>query len=157
MSAPHQMSAPHHRLDARPETADDDPQLATLGTTRVVAIVPDATVDLAARLMASTGVRHLPVMDGPRCVGVVMEADVLRVLAEAGGATVPVGALAWAVPALRPTERRSAAARQMSTAGVDAALIVEDGRLLGIVTATDVVRSVALAGSDRRPGEKATP
>lgn len=152
------MSAPHHRLDARPETADDDdPQLATLGTTRVVAIVPDATVDLAVRLMASTGVRHLPVMDGPRCVGVVMEADVLRVLAETGGAAVPAGALAWAVPALRPTERRSAAARQMSIAGVDAALIVEDGRLLGIVTATDVVRSVALAGSDRRPGEKATP
>ena len=151
------MSAPHYRLGARPEAADDDPQLATLGTTRVVAIVPEATVDVAVRLMASTGVRHLPVMDGPRCIGVVMEADVLRTLAEARGAMVPVGALAWVVPALRPTERRSVAARQMSTAGVDAALIIENGRLLGIVTATDVVGSVARAGSNGRAGEEATP
>jgi CBS domain-containing protein len=132
------------RLDAPPETLDGDPPVHTFMSRELVGIVPEAALAVALRLMVSGGVRHLLVMDGDRCRGLVLEHDVARVLAGAAGSVPPlVGEFCRRTPRLGPTDRRSAAATAMHQAGIDAAIVVGDGRLLGIVTATDVLRSLA--------------
>lgn len=138
------VSAHGFRLAAPPETLDDDPPLAALMTRRLLGITPDADVRIALRLLAEAAVRHLPVMDGAHCRGLVFEDDVLRWVA--GGCLSdksPIGELCRPVPALAPADRRSAAATRMGAAGVDAVLVVADKKLVGIVTATDVLRSLA--------------
>lgn len=138
------------RLAARPDAADDDPTLDELMSTRMVAIVQEATTMVALRLMATTGVRHLPVMAGRRCLGVVAEIDLLHALGDPGGDAEPVRTRTRQVPVLLPGDRRSAAAAGMTATGTDAVVVSDGERLVGLVTATDVLRSVAeQAGVDR--------
>lgn len=122
-------------------------------THRIVAIVPEAELSVALRLMAARGVRHLPVLDGARCVGIVLDTDVARLLAgtrpEPGVPSPRVRDVCRQVPALEPTASRSDAARSMHERGIDAVLVGDGERLLGIVTATDLVRSLAAGTADR--------
>ena len=147
-----------NRLDAPPETLDDNPRLSTLMTRRLVAITPDAAAQVALQLMATTGVRHLPVMNGSTCLGMVLETDVVLAAAEGQlhrpGAPLTVDALCRRVAMLRAQDRRSIAAQLMCESEIDAVLIVEDGNLIGIVTATDLVRSLAGVAGAHRPGQK---
>ncbi|WP_300007552.1 CBS domain-containing protein [Pseudonocardia sp.] len=147
------MPSQPYRLAAPPEAVDDDPPLTAVMTRRIVAIVPDAELAVALRLMAARRVRQLPVLDGTRCLGVVLETDVARLLAarrpEPGVPAQRVGELCRPVPALGPTARRSDAARRMHTEGTDVVLVTDGERLLGILTATDLIRSLA-ADATRR-------
>jgi CBS domain-containing protein len=135
------------RLGAPPETLDDDPPVTALMTREVVGVTPDTPVMTALSLMASRRVRHLPVLAGRRCLGLVIELDLVRALAAVplplGVAGPLAGELVRAVGAVAGTARRSEAARLMSAGTADAVLVVDQEHLLGIVTATDLVRSVA--------------
>ncbi|MFP5225215.1 MAG: cyclic nucleotide-binding/CBS domain-containing protein [Actinomycetota bacterium] len=51
--------------------------------TDLITIQPQTTLREAARIMASKWVRHLPVIEGGRCVGVLSQRDLTGVLAEA--------------------------------------------------------------------------
>lgn len=51
--------------------------------TDLITIQPQTTLRAAARIMASQWVRHLPVMEGTRCIGVLSQRDLTGVLAEA--------------------------------------------------------------------------
>jgi CBS domain-containing protein len=135
------------RRNAAPEAADDE-QLVRGGMTRdVVAIVVDADLLIASRIMAARRVRHLPVMDGPRCLGLLLEIDVLQALALADNPLVQppllAGELCRAAPVVRPDDHRSTAAQQMRATGIDAALVCEGETLVGILTATDLIQSLA--------------
>jgi CBS domain-containing protein len=46
-------------------------------TDRPVTVAPDDDLDVAAQRMAEFGVRHLPVVDGNRLVGVLSMRDLL--------------------------------------------------------------------------------
>jgi CBS domain-containing protein len=130
---------------APPEALDADPRIGPLMSGRVVAITPDAPLRTALRLMAADQVRHLPVMDGSRCLGVVGETDLVHAVAVGGPELV--GRLARPVRALPPTARRSDAARAMLAADADVVLVTDGGRIVGILTATDLLVSLAdLAG-----------
>jgi CBS-domain-containing membrane protein len=140
------------RLAARPEVLDDDPPVTTVMTTRVVAIAAEARMPTALNLMATAGVRHLPVVDRDRCVGMLVEADLIRCLARTPGplsavVTLTVGELRRPARELPPTARASDATRQTSLDAADAVLVTDHGRILGIVTATDLVRMLARAVS----------
>lgn len=126
---------------------DDDPPVKRFMTTHLVAITPDAPLSTALHLMARTGVRHLPVLDGGRCRGLVVEVDVARFVSGGSGSpltrsTLHVADLTRPAEPLPVTARRSDAARRMLTDHDDAVLVAERGRLVGIVTATDLVRSL---------------
>jgi CBS domain-containing protein len=131
------------RLTAAPTEQTDGPRLEEFMSHRIVAIVPEATAMVALRLMATTGTRHLPVLAGSDCVGIVTEVDLLHALGEVGGDLRPVGTLARPAATLRPSARRAEAARRMTATGTDAVLVADDARLVGIVTATDLLRSLA--------------
>jgi len=137
------------RFAAPPETLDDDPPVGAIMTPRVVAITPDAPLRTALGLMASGKVRHLPVLDGSRCLGVLVETDLVEAVAVGGPGTV--GPLARPVPMVSAGWRRSAAARAVLEGGVDAVLVTEDGRLIGILTATDLVTSLAVGAPEGAP------
>jgi CBS domain-containing protein len=156
------MTTDPRRLAAPPDTRDDDPVISAVMTTRIVAITPDAPVSTALTLMASAGVRHLPVLSGDRCRGVLHEADVIAHLAATPSSPVdraatPVDRLTRPVPSLPVSARRSDAARSMDAdmdTGMDAVLVTDRHRLVGIVTATDLIRSLAREAPQQPTGSR---
>lgn len=123
-------------------------------TRRPVCIdVSDSAQD-AARRMAEQGVGALPVCRGNRLVGMLTDRDmVLRVLAQAGDPRlVTVGdCLQGDVASVGSAERLSTAAERMHDHGVRRLAVVDDGRLVGIVTQADIARHDAdAAGSLER-------
>jgi len=139
--------------------ADDDPFVASLMTTPVVAIVPDAPLAVALRLLATRRVRHLPVVDGSRCLGVLLDTDIAHLLAYSPRPTkVPslyAGDVCRTVPEVHTRDRRSTAAARMRDANVDVALVMDGDRLVGIVTSTDLVRSIAADVAPASPTHRA--
>ena len=108
----------------------------------VLAVDLRADAFTALEVMRRNRVRHLPVVDGRTCVGLLTEADVLAALADA----LPhsAGSLCHSppptVPAGAPLGRVAA---QIMAGGLDAALVIRDSVLIGIVTCVDVLEQVA--------------
>lgn len=129
-----------------------DPPVTTLMTCRVVAVVPSTVLVDALRVMNSAGVRHLPVVEDDRCVGLLAEVDVLRRLVAQGlvrpGPTsrLTAGAICRRpAPAIAAHDTRANAAQVMLTCGSDAVLVLRDSKVLGIVTASDLAASLVAA------------
>jgi CBS domain-containing protein len=126
--------------------ASDDPPVTDVMSRHLVGITPDAPVATALRLMARTGLRHLLVMGGQKCLGMLAEIDLLRCMAQGGALTFGcwqvVGEIARPVEVMPSTARRSDAARRM-TNGAEAVLVTSGDRLVGIVTTSDLIRSLA--------------
>jgi CBS domain-containing protein len=144
------------QLAAPPATLDEDPPLSAIMSREVVAIDAEARVPTALQVMVTTGVRHLPVVDRGRCLGVLVEADLIRHMAYGArpfgaGLTATMRQLFRPAPELPPTARVSDAARHMSADVSDAVLVTDHGRVLGIVTATDLVRLLARRDAGRAP------
>ena len=141
------------RLAAPPDALDDNPPLTAVMSRDVVTIDGGARLPSALHVMATTGVRHLPVVEQGRCLGVLVETDLIRSLSQDtrpfgsdafnAVVTTPLRQLHRPAPQLPPTARVSDAALHMSTDVSDAVLVVDDGRVIGIVTATDLVRLLA--------------
>ena len=88
------------RLAAPPEILDDDPLLTSVMSRDVVAIDAEARLPTALHVMATTGVRHLPVVDRGRCLGVLVETDLIRSLTQ--GSSFGAGAHRGRLAALPP-------------------------------------------------------
>lgn len=120
-------------------------------TSEVLGVVPSAPLEVALRMMVEAGVRHLPVVDHDHCVGLLHESDVLWRLWSTAGAEPPrVSAVARTpVVAVTTSDTMTIIARRMVDAETDAAVVVEgspvDGRIVGIVTATDLLRRLAMS------------
>jgi CBS domain-containing protein len=130
-------------------SGSDDPPVTDVMTTHLVGITPDSEVSTALNLMARTGLRHLLVMNGQKCLGMLVEVDLVRCMAQGGalaaftpGWSYAVGQITRPVEAMPITARRSDAARRMAN-GAEAVLVTCGDRLLGIVTTSDLIRSLA--------------
>jgi CBS domain-containing protein len=128
----------------------EDPAIRTLMTKRVVAVLPGTRLIDALRVMDSAGVRHLPVIEGNRCVGLLAEIDMLRQLVTQGllrpRCTMRLTAgevCRRPAPVVPVWSTRAIAAQMMLTAGSDAVVVLDNERLLGIVTASDLAESLA--------------
>jgi CBS domain-containing protein len=108
-----------------------------------VQVVHDATtVAEALRLMHRSRVRHLPVVAHGRCTGVLVDVDL--VAAAVDGVAGPVGSLSRRpVPTVALGADAPTTARAILAGGVDAALVMDDGVVVGIVTTTDVLNGLA--------------
>jgi len=102
-----------------------------------------ATLRQAHRLMATRRVRHLPVLEGERLVGVVSERDLylLETLRGVDQDKEPVsGAMSEpAFTALPQTPVREVV-REMRRKQFGSVLVVQGGRVLGIFTRSDALR-----------------
>jgi acetoin utilization protein AcuB len=116
-----------------------------------VAVEPTTSVREARHLLRYYGVRHLPVVQRERVVGIISDRDVriddasLTLLAEAShldevtGLGRPVELVMTAPPhTIGPDEPIEAAARTMLSRRISALPVVdEDQRLVGMITTTD--------------------
>ncbi|HEX4747653.1 MAG TPA: CBS domain-containing protein [Gaiellaceae bacterium] len=132
-----------------------------LMTENVVFVQPDAPLREAARFLTENRVSGLPVVSATgEVVGVLSEADIV---AKASGGTGHAGLLSWlfdpeigedkvaartageamSSPAvtIAPTRPIHEAARRMISDGVNRLPVVEDGKLVGILTRADIVRA----------------
>lgn len=120
-------------------------------TRTVVTIRRDATATTAWALMKVRHFRHLPVVDDRgRLVGIVSDRDLTQVpfTPTPAGQAVPTGMpveriMTAVVVSVRPDDDIAEAARLMSEHKIGALPVVENGRLVGIVTEIDLLRMLA--------------
>lgn len=135
---------------------DRDPAVATVMTPFPHCIAADAAVQEAVTMMRRHGVRHLPVIDGHRLIGVVRQAEV-DLWARDAGADGTMRSLCRAEPLVVELHvTLGTVAREMARRHVDAALVVRDGRLAGIFTSTDACRVLAVICRQSEGGEPET-
>ncbi len=117
----------------------------------VITVTPGTTLPEALRLSGRRGVRHLPVLEGPELVGIVSDRDLKRAMASPATSLarhelnyllekvtmdqIMTRAVITAGPMI-PVEE---AARLMAKEKISALPVTERGRLVGIVTETDVL------------------
>jgi prepilin-type processing-associated H-X9-DG protein len=146
---------PVHRwpLIERSDSEDWSESYRTVGqfmSTDLFTMRPDDLVDLAASLMDWRHIRHVPVEDEQgHLVGLLSHRTLLRLLARGahdGGEPVAVRQIMKANPiTVAPTTPTLEAIELMRTRRVSCLPVVEDGALVGIVTAQDfLVASVQL-------------
>ncbi len=106
----------------------------------------------AYRLMLRLDCRHLPVLKAGRLAGVVSLGKLYRYepvsgLLNATRAVAEVADEAYAVERATPAAEVAAA---MARRRVEAAIVVDKGRVVGIFTAVDALRALAAQGADKR-------
>lgn len=108
-------------------------------------IATDAELGAAEAMMAEHQVHHLPVMSGGRLVSVLSEQDILtaKALAGASASSLRVDALGLRPPVVvdirTPLGR---AAHEMAEAQLGSVIVTREGKLVGILTTTDVCRAL---------------
>ncbi|MCF7548691.1 CBS domain-containing protein [Pseudonocardia sp. WMMC193] len=110
-------------------------------TRRVLTVDAEDPIERAEKRMLTTGFSALPVVrDIDRLVGIVSLVDVLRAREQDSDGTVG-GIMTTEVLALSPTTSAAVVAHRMRTYGELRVMpIVERGRLVGIVTRSDLLR-----------------
>jgi CBS-domain-containing membrane protein len=144
--------------------------VANIMTTSVITVEPDAEIPVAARLMIEHGISGLPVMENGRLVGIITETDVIGREIEVdppayGTFLDAIFRLPWDrsdddlqlvmartvrdlmtedVVTIMPDASIHEAASLMFKQGLNPLPVVDrEGRLVGIVSRSDIVRLVA--------------
>ncbi len=141
--------------------------VAEVMTTPATTIDASATLADVLAVMSRRGIRHLPVLDGERLVGMVSDRDLKRAVVSLttaeGGESIHARLERVAVSTVMttPVETIEAtfpldeAARRMRARRISALPVMDADRLVGIVTDTDVLELIVQAtGGDEasRPG-----
>lgn len=116
-------------------------------TTTVHVVSPEDTLTSAREAMHAHRVRHLPVLEDQRLVGVVTLSDLYaaEAILQADPDATPVEQLmARELYAVPPETPLAVVAATMVERHVESALVVRGETLLGLFTATDACRALAL-------------
>ena len=134
-------------------------QVRDLMTKDPITIGAGLSLDDAYALMAAHDIRRLPVVQHGKLAGIVTLGDIRRALSFAmtgGAANGGLGAAALTVAdimspdpiTVAPGDTIQEAAEQMLENQVSALPVVEDGRVVGIVTESDIFRLVVTSWSE---------
>ena len=131
--------APERDLGSRP--------LGTLIGRPPVSAGPDLGIREAARLMTREGVSALLVVDHEQLCGIVTDRDLRsRYLAAGLPDSTPLASIMTATPCTLPPDAPAfAALLEMSRHGIHHLPIVDRGRLLGLVSSTDLLRAQGIS------------
>lgn len=125
-------------------------------TRSVVTIGLDDTLAAAHRLMRRHGVRHLPVVDGDRLVGIVSDRD-LHIVETLSGVDPDTEVIEEAMTSapftVTPETAIADVAEQMADHRYGSAVVLEGGAIVGIFTTIDALRCLAelVAAPEQRP------
>jgi CBS domain-containing protein len=100
---------------------------------------PDDELSVPRDLVAEKRIRHFPVVEDGRLVGVVSDRDLLRTKEDARVRDV----MAEDVITISSSEDVKDAALTMLTGSVGCLPVVDQGKLVGIVTESDILRLFA--------------
>lgn len=119
---------------------------------KVTTVARKDTVEIADGVMTLGRIRHLPVVDGAEVVGVLSQRDLFRSALSAALASgiqrpqeimrmLEVGDVMTTPPVtIEPEAPVQEAARAMEEKRIGCLPVVEQGRLIGILTDTDILR-----------------
>ncbi|MFQ5657102.1 MAG: CBS domain-containing protein [Candidatus Methylomirabilales bacterium] len=129
-------------------------------TTRPITVRPETSLRKALQLLRAHGIRHLPVVQGRRLVGIITDRDLHHVLPSslampeeqerfrAWGAHMKVGEIMTRrVLTVTPETRTDKAARLMAQRRIGCLPVLQGTTLVGIVTTVDLLR--AMVGGDQ--------
>ena len=121
--------------------------VADIMTRRVIFLREEDNLSRIVEGMEHFGLRHLPVLDGDRLVGMVTHRDMLKILTSArrhDDSTFVASVMTRDPIAVRPDTTISEAARILLKARFGCLPVVnEDGNVIGIVTEHDFVKVLA--------------
>jgi CBS-domain-containing membrane protein len=141
----------HTRIDPAEGRSDERPAWPEGACVRermsapAVIVTAGTTVAEALRLMADHRIHYLPVVDEAAAIVGIVNADDLLGTRRPRPAHAETVAGVMSAPAVTvgPAEPMESAMRLMADRGVGALPIVEQGRVVGILTQSDVVAAVA--------------
>ena len=112
-------------------------------TTKVITTTPKTTIQQAAQLMLSHKIAGLAVLDGAQLVGVITESDIFgALLNEFQSGRAPAGLVQqWMTPnplAVGPKTKVPAVRQLMHERNIRHLPVLDDGRLMGIVSLGDL-------------------
>lgn len=117
-----------------------DPPVIARMTRFARALTSDASLEEAEELMRAMDVRHLPIVQDQRVVGIVSDRDLRRAQGCNRGAATPLDeVMSHDVATIEPEKPLSFAADLMLARRIGAVPVVDDDRLIGIVTLTDLL------------------
>ncbi|NOZ77178.1 MAG: CBS domain-containing protein [Euryarchaeota archaeon] len=117
----------------------------------VKTVPPGATIAEAAKLMKKNRIASLVVVDGERPVGIVTERDIAyKIMAEGKDPSTPVeDVMSKDLKTMGPERSLQDAAKLMAAHVIRHLPVVEGGKLVGIVTIEDILKSEKI-GEDVR-------
>jgi acetoin utilization protein AcuB len=123
-----------------------------------VVITPDTTLQDAYRTMREKGIRHLPVVEGDVLVGVITDRDLRLATSTLAPAPFPPGsqvsaAMSRTLQTADPLDPVEDAARIMRARKIGCLPILDEGRLIGIITGLDLLDAlIRMTGVDKPSG-----
>lgn len=127
-------------VENRSIPAGDDPEVGSLMSGVLICAAPHTSIQDACSTCYSAKVRHLPVVKDGELVGVVSDRD-LRAASTSGTqeALTVADLMATQVETINTDSRLSQAARRIADVAISSLPVVDNGRLVGIVTTFDVL------------------
>lgn len=122
------------------------PKLSKYMTTTPYAINVESTLSEAMEMMTDKKIRHLPVMKGGKVFGLISDRDLKSIFAFSGTnpKVLKVGDVCTDEPYLtKPEALLNEVASEMAARKVGSALIMDNGKLVGIFTATDACQALS--------------
>jgi CBS domain-containing protein len=115
-------------------------KITSLYSPNVITADRSETMATVAHRMSRRNIGALPVIDGARLVGVISERDLVRAVARGYSSDTPVGqcmseGAAW----IDRDADSSEAAHHMLALGVRHLPVVDDGRIVGMISARDLL------------------
>lgn len=122
-------------------------------TTDVITLTPDTTVLRAMSIIQQKGIRHLPVVEGKKVVGMVTNLDIQRVSAS-DASTLSVYELNYLLDKIKvsqfmtkkvftvdPDEPIEVAAKLIYDHKIGSLPVVKNGELVGLITSSDILET----------------
>lgn len=122
------------------------PTVSMFMSTSPHSIGKSQSIARAKQVMHDFGIRHLPVLEGGHLVGVVSDRDValLEALREVDVEHVAIeDAMSQLVYTISPEAHLDEVAAEMAEKRYGSAVVVEGGKVVGILTTTDLARALA--------------
>jgi CBS domain-containing protein len=128
-------------VTVRPNATGDPDAVGTHMTPAPTTISIDTTVARVQQMMAENRLRWFPVVTGSEVVGIVTDRDLASCYA---AAETTVGAMMTReVVAISSRTSMQEAARQLLECDVDGLPVVDNGKLVGVITRSDILKMFA--------------
>lgn len=109
-------------------------------TRKVTTIQAGESVAIAEQRMAQLGIRHLPVLKGEELMGILSDRDIIGLISDGPLLEMPViEAMTSALEIVGPDVSIGEASARMAARRIDCLPVVEGGKLVGIVTSSDIL------------------
>lgn len=122
------------------------PSVRRFMTMSPITLAPNAAIAQAHSVMREKHIRHLPVCDGPRVVGMFTDGDLYRAESIAGVDTekLMVQDVMVSKPyTVSPDAPIDEVVQEMAGKKFGSAVVVDNGKVVGVFTATDALNAFA--------------